>query len=139
MGWPEAAGVAGERSEWSWWRRYSARVPTAGSVSASSTPGGRGLDVGRRRAGGPRRLRVVVVAPPWLRQHAAQYERRHDDQTGGGEGRRAESGGERLPRLVAELAGDRGAGSYLRRHSAQEIDCSDLATGVDVDAPDTTR
>lgn len=41
--------------------------------------------------------------------------------------------------LVAELAGDRGAGAYLRRHSAQEIDCSDLATGVDVDAPDTTR
>lgn len=40
--------------------------------------------------------------------------------------------------LVGELVGDRGAGAYLRRQAAQEIDCSDLATGVDVDTPDAT-
>lgn len=37
--------------------------------------------------------------------------------------------------LVAELAGDRGANAYLRRHDADEIECSDLATGLDVDSP----
>lgn len=37
--------------------------------------------------------------------------------------------------LVAELAGDRGANAYLRRHGADEVECSDLATGLDVDSP----
>ncbi|KRE39562.1 molybdopterin-guanine dinucleotide biosynthesis protein MobA [Janibacter sp. Soil728] len=37
--------------------------------------------------------------------------------------------------LVAELSGDRGAGGYLRRHGADEIECGDLATGLDVDTP----
>lgn len=37
--------------------------------------------------------------------------------------------------LVAELAGDRGAGAYLRRHGADEIECGDLATGEDRDSP----
>lgn len=35
--------------------------------------------------------------------------------------------------LVAELAGDRGANAYLRRHDVEEVECSDLATGLDVD------
>ena len=37
--------------------------------------------------------------------------------------------------LVAELAGDSGAGDYLRRHGAERVECSDLATGRDVDRP----
>lgn len=35
--------------------------------------------------------------------------------------------------LCAELAGDEGARRYLREHGAQDVDCSDLATGQDVD------
>lgn len=35
--------------------------------------------------------------------------------------------------LVAGLAGDHGAGAYLRGHGAEEVECSDLATGLDVD------
>ncbi|NYF98163.1 nucleotidyltransferase family protein [Janibacter cremeus] len=38
--------------------------------------------------------------------------------------------------LVAQLAGDRGANAYLRRHGAQEVECSDLASGLDVDFPE---
>ncbi|CAM4186264.1 NTP transferase domain-containing protein [Janibacter anophelis] len=38
--------------------------------------------------------------------------------------------------LVAELAGDTGAGPYLRRQGAVEVECGDLASGVDVDRPD---
>lgn len=37
--------------------------------------------------------------------------------------------------LVADLSGDRGAGAYLRRHGAAEVECGDLATGLDVDSP----
>lgn len=37
--------------------------------------------------------------------------------------------------LAGELAGDRGANAYLRAHGAQPIECSDLATGLDVDSP----
>ncbi|WP_338749611.1 nucleotidyltransferase family protein [Janibacter alittae] len=37
--------------------------------------------------------------------------------------------------LVAELAGDRGANAYLRRHGALEVECGDLASGLDVDSP----
>lgn len=35
--------------------------------------------------------------------------------------------------LVAGLSGDRGAGPYLRRHGAVDVECGDLATGEDVD------
>lgn len=37
--------------------------------------------------------------------------------------------------LDRSLHGDVGAGPYLRAHSAEPVDCSDLATGVDVDYP----
>ncbi|WP_435201646.1 nucleotidyltransferase family protein [Janibacter sp. GS2] len=37
--------------------------------------------------------------------------------------------------LRAELAGDRGAGPYLRRRGALQVECGDLASGVDVDSP----
>lgn len=37
--------------------------------------------------------------------------------------------------LIASLAGDRGAGPYLRRHGAREIPCEDLWDGADIDAP----
>lgn len=37
--------------------------------------------------------------------------------------------------LTAELAGDRGAGGYLARRCATEVECGDLATGADVDRP----
>lgn len=37
--------------------------------------------------------------------------------------------------LTGELAGDRGAGPYLRRHGAEQVECGDLATGRDVDFP----
>lgn len=37
--------------------------------------------------------------------------------------------------VIAELAGDRGAGAYLRRAGAEEVECGDLATGRDVDHP----
>src|SRR5699024_7153723 len=37
--------------------------------------------------------------------------------------------------LIEELAGDRGANAYLRRHHAREIECGDLASGRDVDSP----
>lgn len=38
--------------------------------------------------------------------------------------------------LVAELAGDRGAGPYLARQAAELVECADLATGQDVDRPE---
>ncbi|MBD8484676.1 nucleotidyltransferase family protein [Frigoribacterium sp. CFBP 8759] len=37
--------------------------------------------------------------------------------------------------LAASLTGDRGAGPYLRAHTAEPVDCSDLWDGADVDAP----
>ncbi|MET3768967.1 CTP:molybdopterin cytidylyltransferase MocA [Marisediminicola sp. UYEF4] len=36
--------------------------------------------------------------------------------------------------LLAELSGDSGARSYLQRHGADMVDCSDLGDGMDVDA-----
>ena len=36
--------------------------------------------------------------------------------------------------LLADLSGDSGARSYLQRHSADMVDCSDLGDGMDVDA-----
>ncbi|GAB3042427.1 nucleotidyltransferase family protein [Parafrigoribacterium mesophilum] len=35
--------------------------------------------------------------------------------------------------IAAECAGDRGARAYLARHPVLEVDCSDLATGADID------
>lgn len=35
--------------------------------------------------------------------------------------------------IAGETAGDRGARDYLQRHPALDVDCSDLATGIDVD------
>lgn len=35
--------------------------------------------------------------------------------------------------IAGETAGDNGARRYLQRHSVLDVDCSDLATGVDVD------
>jgi CTP:molybdopterin cytidylyltransferase MocA len=37
--------------------------------------------------------------------------------------------------IVEEGAGDAGARAYLARHQVVEVDCSDLATGVDIDYP----
>lgn len=47
-------------------------------------------------------------------------------------------GRDHWPVLLEELAGDRGAGAYLRRHDAVEVECSDLASGIDVDTPEDT-
>lgn len=35
--------------------------------------------------------------------------------------------------IVEEATGDRGARDYLARHSVLDVDCSDLATGLDID------
>jgi CTP:molybdopterin cytidylyltransferase MocA len=37
--------------------------------------------------------------------------------------------------ITEELTGDSGARSYLQRHGVVDVDCSDLATGVDIDDP----
>ena len=37
--------------------------------------------------------------------------------------------------VVRDVAGDHGARDYLNRHEAVEVDCSDLASGRDVDLP----
>ena len=37
--------------------------------------------------------------------------------------------------IIEELTGDSGARDYLQRHAVLDVDCSDLATGVDVDEP----
>jgi CTP:molybdopterin cytidylyltransferase MocA len=37
--------------------------------------------------------------------------------------------------VAASAAGDRGAGPYLAERRAAEVECSDLATGQDVDVP----
>lgn len=39
--------------------------------------------------------------------------------------------------IAAECAGDRGARAYLARHPVVAVDCSDLATGADVDDHET--
>lgn len=39
--------------------------------------------------------------------------------------------------LASELSGDRGARPYLARHGVFEVECGDLATGDDVDRPQT--
>lgn len=44
-------------------------------------------------------------------------------------------GVEHLSDLAAAVAGDRGARPYLVQHGVDEIDCSDLGGGFDVDAP----
>lgn len=73
----------------------------------------------------PRRLLTKGVTPAVLRR--AVY--------AGAPGHPALIGRDHWAPLVAELAGDRGAGAYLRRHDAEEVECSDLATGADVDTP----
>lgn len=37
--------------------------------------------------------------------------------------------------IAADIAGDRGAKSYLRRHDCALVECGDLATGADQDEP----
>lgn len=37
--------------------------------------------------------------------------------------------------IAASVSGDRGARDYLRHRAVTEVDCSDLADGVDVDRP----
>ncbi|MCS5722452.1 nucleotidyltransferase family protein [Herbiconiux sp. CPCC 203407] len=44
-------------------------------------------------------------------------------------------GAEHLPALTEALAGDEGARPYLRAHGVEEVDCSDLGGGSDVDTP----
>jgi CTP:molybdopterin cytidylyltransferase MocA len=39
--------------------------------------------------------------------------------------------------IANECEGDRGARAYLARHPVTEVDCSDLATGTDIDDRDT--
>lgn len=39
------------------------------------------------------------------------------------------------PALMAELSGDTGARDYLARHQVTDVDCSDLASGGDIDGP----
>ena len=43
-------------------------------------------------------------------------------------------GRDHWPALFAEVTGDSGAQAYLARQGATQVDCSDLATGADVDA-----
>ena len=43
-------------------------------------------------------------------------------------------GRDHWPALFAEVTGDSGAQVYLARQGATQVDCSDLATGADVDA-----
>lgn len=73
----------------------------------------------------PHRLLAKGVGPAVLRR--AVYK--------GVPGHPALIGRDHWAPLVAELAGDRGAGPYLRRHGADEVECGDLATGRDVDTP----
>jgi CTP:molybdopterin cytidylyltransferase MocA len=42
-------------------------------------------------------------------------------------------GREHWAALSSELTGDRGAGAYLRRHGARQVECADLWPGDDVD------
>ncbi len=44
-------------------------------------------------------------------------------------------GSEHWPDIASSAAGDRGARDYLQRHPVRLIECADLATGRDVDAP----
>jgi CTP:molybdopterin cytidylyltransferase MocA len=37
--------------------------------------------------------------------------------------------------IAEECTGDSGARAYLVRHTVEEVDCSDLATGLDIDDP----
>jgi len=40
------------------------------------------------------------------------------------------------PRVLAAISGDAGAGAYLRtRDDVEKVDCSDLASGADIDEP----
>ena len=41
--------------------------------------------------------------------------------------------------LVAGLTGDRGARAYLVAHDAEEVECSDLHDGHDLDTPEQAR
>jgi CTP:molybdopterin cytidylyltransferase MocA len=43
-------------------------------------------------------------------------------------------GAEHLPNLAEALAGDEGARPYLRTHGVEEVDCTDLGGGSDVDS-----
>ncbi len=44
-------------------------------------------------------------------------------------------GREHWAAIADECTGDSGARAYLARHQVDEVDCSDLATGADVDRP----
>ncbi|GAA4267493.1 nucleotidyltransferase family protein [Frondihabitans peucedani] len=44
-------------------------------------------------------------------------------------------GRDHFAELVAGLEGDRGARGYLVEHGAEEVECGDLADGLDVDVP----
>ena len=44
-------------------------------------------------------------------------------------------GADHVAALVATLAGDAGARTYLEQHAAVAVECGDLATGADEDGP----
>jgi CTP:molybdopterin cytidylyltransferase MocA len=54
---------------------------------------------------------------------------------GGAPGHPVLVGRDHVARLLATLAGDRGAQDYLESHACVAVECGDLATGRDVDAP----
>ncbi len=54
---------------------------------------------------------------------------------GNGPGHPVLIGCEHWQRVIDETAGDQGARGYLAGHTVTEVDCSDLATGIDIDTP----
>jgi CTP:molybdopterin cytidylyltransferase MocA len=54
---------------------------------------------------------------------------------GGRPGHPVAIGANHLPSMIGGLTGDRGARAYLAGHGAAEIECADLWSGADIDAP----
>jgi len=68
--------------------------------------------------------RVIAHAEPGILARASY---------GNGPGHPVLIGRDHWARVAIEATGDRGARDYLARHTVLDVDCSDLATGLDVD------
>lgn len=96
--------------------------------SVQTTPSRRDHPRSLDRAGWIRRdVMVSTGGAAWARAGLAQA------MYGGEPGHPVYLGADHFTAVSASLAGDRGAGLYLRAHGALEVECGDLWSGIDVD------
>ena len=135
-------GAEAEQAERMLAHAFTADAPVATVVAESWAEGlSESLATGIRSLGdAPHAVLVTLVDLPELRAEAVLRVARDAHPAalrravyGGRPGHPVLLGAEHWPTLLEELHGDRGAGPYLKAHGAEDVDCTDLGGGGDVD------